>query len=194
MTFSALGILPLAASDWVAPVFGVLGVVIGGGITTAGTVLVQREAAKREQEANAAARDTTVATVMSILRGSLAEIGSFLRALTANQTWLPFDEEWVAVWQDQRRVLAGLVDGQTYETVSAAYLVARRLRWQSSSQGQPLSPTDYKLIGAWLERVEEGLKALDEFATGTGASSPQTRQHEGEAGDPGEAVVDLGQL
>lgn len=166
MTLLVPASLPIAA-DWVAATFGVVGVVVGGAITTGGTIWVQKAAVGREREADAAARNTTV----SILRGSLAEIGSFLQALRASQVWqVPFDEEWVAVWQDRGQGLAGFVDSQTYETVSAAFLVARLLRWQSSSQGEALSAADYDLIATWLERVGQGLDALDALASKTATS------------------------
>lgn len=160
MAHSALTSLPIAASDWVAAVSGVVGVIVGGLITTGGTIWVQKAAAKREREAEQAAHNATVA----ILRGSLEELASFLRKLEGNQAWqAPFDEEWVAVWQDRGPVLAGFADGETYETVAAAFLVARLLRWQSSSQGQALSAADRKLIATWLERAEQGLGALDDL-------------------------------
>lgn len=158
MSLLALTSFPIAASDWVAAVSGVVGVVVGGVITTGGTVWLQKAAVKREREASVVVQRTTV----SILRGSLRQIGSFLRALDAQEVWrAPLDEEWLAVWQDRGRVLAEFVDIQTYEAVSAAFLVARLLRWQSSNQGADLSDGDRDLIATWLERTEQGLAALD---------------------------------
>jgi hypothetical protein len=158
VTFLTLTSLPTAASDWVAAGFGVAGVIIGAAITTYGTIWVQKEGVKREREADVVVHNTTV----SILRGSLRQIGSFLRALSVKGVWrVPLDEEWLAAWQERGRVLAGFVDGQTYETVSDAFLVARLLRWQSTKQGEELSDGDRRLIDTWLERIEQGLEALD---------------------------------
>jgi hypothetical protein len=155
----------------VAAVSGVIGVVVGGVITTGGTVWLQKAAEKREREASVVMRKTTV----SILRGSLRQISSFLRALDAQGVWrAPLDEEWLAVWQDRGRVLAEFVDSQTYETVSAGFLVARLLRWQSSNQGAGLSDKDRDLIATWLERTEQGLAALDAVGP-TVLSSPSPR-------------------
>lgn len=158
MDLSTLIPLPIAATDWVAAASGVVGVIVGSLITISGTIWVQKAATKREREAKTAEHNATVA----ILRGSLLEIASFLRKLRASQAWqAPFDEEWVAVWQDRGHVLAGFADRQTYETVAAAFLVPRLLRWQAPSHGQTLSDTDRKLIATWLERVGQGLEELE---------------------------------
>ena len=157
-----LSLLPLASSDWVAAGAGILGVVVGGVITTTSAYLLQRSADKRadlrEQVAENRERDATI----SLLHGSLEAVGSYLRALESGGAWrAPVGEECLATWRDRARALAGFVERDQYETVAAAFLVARLLDWQNSSEGEGLSDKDRDQIAKWMGKVAQGLDALD---------------------------------
>jgi hypothetical protein len=156
--------LPLAASDWVAAIAGVAGVVVGGMITTGGTIWVQRAANKRQDKQEREAEDRERNATISLLHASLEALCSYLHARQEDGAWqAPVGEEWLAIWQDRARALAGFVNREEYETVAAAFLVARLLSWQGSNAGAHLSDEGRALIATWLERIDQGLATLDQL-------------------------------
>lgn len=158
-------IVPLAATDWTAAIAGIVGVVVGGAITTAGTVWTQRRADRRERDAEA--RELT-ATVW-LLHSNLLEVSASLEAVERDRVWQAptSGEQWLTLWQDRSSALAGAMskDGletsqEEFEIVAESFLITRVLLWRASREERDLSEDDRELIRAWQEKIQEALKIL----------------------------------
>jgi hypothetical protein len=169
--------IPFAvASDWLAPIAGVVGVVIGAVFSTGGSIWVQSKADRRADTREQEARDHERTVTISLLLTSLEALRGYLRSLQRDVAWqAPVGDEWLAIWQDRAQPLAGSVALKEYKTVAAAFLVARLLIWQGSSEGEDLTDEDRSLISNWLEMVEQGMTALNQLGSATPPDGVATR-------------------
>ncbi len=153
--------VPLAAAEWAAAISGILGVLIGGAITTGGTIWVHRRADKREKRIEARQLMATI----SLFHSNLQEVMASIQVLERDGGWgAPLSEEWLTIWQDRAPTLAGAIARDEFETLAEAFLVARLLIWQTSKEKEGFSAEDRQMVGKWKERVSDGITMLDNRA------------------------------
>lgn len=153
-----MGPLP-AATDLGAAAFGIVGVLLGGVITTGGTIWTQRNADKRELEAEA----RQGAATKLLLHSKLREVLASLKVVDRDSTWqAPLSDEWLSAWQDRSPTLASALSSTSdFETVAEGFLVARLLAWRASEEERELSQDDREMVGKWREKIQEALAILE---------------------------------
>jgi hypothetical protein len=150
--------LPLAATEWAAAISGIVGVLIGGAITTGATIWVQRHADRKEKRVEARQLGATI----SLVHSNLQEVLASLQVLERDGVWrAPLTEHWLTVWQDRAPVLAGAIGRDEFETLAEAFLVARLLVWQASDDGQGFSGEDRQIVAKWMDKVQEARATLE---------------------------------
>ena len=160
--------LPVAATDWATALSGIVGVLIGGAITTGGTVWAQRRVDKREKLVEA----RQLGAALSLVHSNLQEILASLQVLERDGAWrAPLSEHWLIVWQDRADAIAAAVERDDFETLAEAFLVARLFVWYASRGERPFSKEDLQTVVKWQNKVREARATLDKSQAALSAAA-----------------------
>jgi gas vesicle protein len=163
----------LADSDWVAAVFGLVGVLVGGLIASITSVYLASRREERDREAARRQEQMDLQRAYRILRSELNEAVVAVTSALDTREWPTgwTRKAWSESWSKYRLTLAGGMDDKGFDAVASAYLYMGLLETGLAADKRPFVDTDEPFLRRVSQRIQPAIDALPANQEATSSTS-----------------------